>query len=85
MSNKPESPAETEDLSWRRYPVIEGIFASDLEGFLRRTEKTCRQMDKLIDGDNPREAARARAALAGYGKTLELIQQIRGVLSEQDS
>ncbi len=85
MANKSEMPAKAEDLSWRRFPTIEGLFAADLEGFLRRAEKTCRQIDKLADSENPREAARARAALASYGKALELIQEIRGTLAEQDN
>ncbi len=70
-----------EDLSWRHYPSIEKLFESGtLPAFLERSEKTCRQLDALIDGGNQREAARARAAMAGYGKTLELLQELRGML-----
>ena len=73
-------PQVEEDLSWRRYPTIEKVFSDDLEGFLRRCEGTCRALDVLADSDNPREAARSRSALAGYGKALELVQEIRGEL-----
>lgn len=77
-------PQPGEDLSWRRYPTIEKVFQGDLEGFLRGCEKTCRSLDALADSENPREAARSRAALAGYGKALELIQEIRGELESSD-
>lgn len=73
-----------EELTWRRYPTIEKVFSSDLEGFLRGCEQTCRALDSLADSENPREAARSRAALAGYGKALELIQEIRGELESDE-
>jgi len=76
-------PAENhEDLSWRAFPAIEKVFATDLEGFLGRSKQTCGELNEIIENGSPREAARARSAMAAYGKTLELLQEIRQRMAE---
>lgn len=82
---RPQAAANKEDLHWRHFPAIEKMFESGtLPAFLKQAEQTCRQLDALIDSGNQREAARARAAMAGYGKTLELLQELRGMAEAQE-
>ncbi len=78
-------PAENhEDLSWRVFPAIEKVFATDLEGFLGRSKQTCGELNEIIENGSPRDAARARSAMAAYGKTLELLQEIRQRMAESE-
>lgn len=71
-------PAENRDeLAWRVFPAIEKVFATDLEGFLGRSKQTCGELNEIIENGSPRDAARARSAMAAYGKTLELLQEIQ--------
>ncbi|MBI1352769.1 MAG: hypothetical protein GC160_00375 [Acidobacteria bacterium] len=84
--SKPNTPAKAvesaEDVSWRSFPTLEKVFSSDLEGFYARVQETCGELNAIIEGsENPREAARARSAMAAYGKTLELFHEIQ---SEMD-
>ena len=78
-------PAETQsELSWRVFPAIEKVFASDLEGFLGRSKQTCGELNEIIESGTPRDAARARSAMAAYGKTLELLQELRQGMPEKE-
>jgi hypothetical protein len=71
-------PADTHsDQSWRVFPAVEKIFAADMEGFLGRSKQTCGELNEIIESGSPRDAARARSAMAAYGKTLELLQELR--------
>lgn len=65
------------ELAWRVFPTIEKVFAADLDGFLERSKQTCGELNEIIESGSPREAARARSAMAAYGKTLELLQELR--------
>ena len=87
MSNPAQSkPAATqEELAWRVFPTIEKLFASDLEGFRARARQTCGELNDVIENGSPREAARARAAMGAYGKTLELLQEIQQGVEEGHS
>jgi hypothetical protein len=87
MAKTLKTPTATkkEDAERNHYPTIEKLFESGtLPAFLQKAEQTCRELDALIDSGNQREAARARAAMAGYGKTLELLQELRGLAEAQD-
>jgi hypothetical protein len=89
MAKTPDAPAAAgkADPNWRHFPTIEKLFESGtLPAFLQQAEATCRQLDELIDSDSPRDAARARAAMAGYGKALEVLQELRGLAeAEQEN
>ena len=78
-------PAEIhDDLTWRIYPTIEKVFATDLGGFLERSKQTCGELNEIIENGAPRDAARARSAMAAYGKTLELLQEIQQRMAESE-
>jgi hypothetical protein len=66
------------DTAWRNFPELEKL--ADLnhyQAMMRRIEATCRLLDEIRQSGTPREKERAAAALAGYGRTLELIQLIQ--------
>ncbi len=56
---------------------MERIFESgELPAMLERIERTCRLLDNLTQSESEETATRARAALAAYGRTLELIGEL---------
>ena len=77
-------PEGSEEPVWRSFPALERVFSSDLEGFYSRVKETCGELNAIIEGPNPREAARARSAMAAYGKTLELLQEIQGEIEKTE-
>lgn len=69
--------AKLNDFSWKHFPQIEGIFkAEGLPQICGRIEKTCRQLDQMIQSGTALEKSRARSAMRAYGRALELLRQI---------
>jgi hypothetical protein len=78
-------PAENQEAApWRVFPTIEKVFGTDFEGFLGRSRQTCGELNEMIENGSPRDAARARSAMAAYGKTLELLQELRRRMEDGD-
>ena len=65
------------DLSWRKFPQFERIFEPEqTEPFLRRVERTCRQLQDIAAKGSPAERDRARAALTAFERALALVKEI---------
>jgi len=71
--------AASGETDWRRFPALEKFFSSEeaATALLAKIEKTCRRLDELTRTGSTAEQARARAAMVAYGRTLDLIHQIR--------
>ena len=76
VAAKTASPGEPD---WRRFPALEGLFSSEeaATALLGKIEKNCRRLDELTRTGSAAEQARAKAALMAYGRTLELLHQVR--------
>jgi hypothetical protein len=65
-----------EDLGWRQFPKFEEILSSPEPPthLLGKIEKTCRQLNNIIQDGSDADQARARAAMAAYGRSLDLLR-----------
>lgn len=64
-------------IDWRKFPQFEHVFTeAAFEPFLMKMEKTCEALrDAAANGDKG-EVSRAQAALAAYGRALELTREV---------
>jgi hypothetical protein len=61
----------------RRFPQMERIFdGGERQAFMEKIERTCRALDEQARSGEPRDQQRARAALAAYGRALELLNEL---------
>jgi hypothetical protein len=71
------------------FPKIEFIFEPDnTEPFLRRVEKTCKQLDEIAARGTPAEKERAAAARLAFRHAVNLVKEIadtRNRLAEETS
>lgn len=64
-------------VDWRKFPQFEQVFTEEaFEPFLSRMEKTCEALQDVAANGDKSESSRARAALAAYGRALELTQEV---------
>lgn len=68
--------AHAKDAPWRVYASIDKALETDEPPVMPKIEKTCRELDRLAHSGDTRDAERARAALAGYGRALELYRHL---------
>jgi hypothetical protein len=61
---------------WRSFPQLEKLLAEERPPLLDRIEATCRQLDAIAASGSPQEKARARAAMVGYVRALELYREL---------
>ncbi len=70
-------PAATvaEDAGWRKFPVFEDLLTREEPAPLfAKVEKTCRQLQELIQSGSGGDKARAQAAMTAYGRSLDLLR-----------
>ena len=84
MADLKKSPASGQsggagESEWRHFPELEKLFSSEesAASVMAQIEKTCRRLDELIRTGSSAEQARAKAAMAAYGRALDLVHQIR--------
>jgi hypothetical protein len=59
----------------RSFPQFEKIFDSgQMPAMLEKIQNTCKQLDAVIQTGTAEEKARAQAAMAAYGRALELFK-----------
>ena len=69
--------AKLNDVAWRSFPQFEETFKDDgLIQICGKIEKTCRQLDHIIQSGSALEKSRARSAMRAYGRTLELLREL---------
>lgn len=76
---KSQAPAK-EDAEWRQFPEIEkALFSEAPAPLLAKVEKTCRQLNEVIQGGSDADKGRATAAMTAYGRSLDLLRQLTEV------
>ena len=61
----------------RTYPKMEFVFQSEqTEPFLRRVEKSCKQLSQIAVTGTPAEKERAAAALAAFTLAVNLVKEL---------
>jgi len=78
-SGREQAAAGKDDIGWRQFPEFEQLLSSpEPAPLLSKVEKTCRQLNDLLESGSDADQARARSAMAAYGRSLDLLR----ILSE---
>lgn len=76
---QPKTTAQ-DDAGWRQFPEFEAILGSEEPpAVLSRIEKTCRQLDDILQSGSEADKARARRAMTAYGRSLDLLRALREI------
>lgn len=63
------------DVDWRHFPEFEEILSSEAPApLLAKVEKTCRQLNDLVQSSSEADKARAKLAMTAYGRSLDLLR-----------
>ncbi len=63
------------DISWRKFPQFEELLShSEPSALLAKVEKTCRQLNDVLQVGSAAERMRARLAMTAYGRSLDLLR-----------
>jgi hypothetical protein len=61
----------------RTFPKMEAVFDPEqTEPFLRRVEKTCKQLTQIAANGTPAEKDRASAALTAFTQAVNLVKEL---------
>ena len=58
------------------YPTVEKVLTQDVPDLFERMQKTCRRLEDFTKAGTPQEQNRARAAMAAYGRAMELLREL---------
>lgn len=66
-----------DDIGWRHFPEFEKILSNEEPSpLLAKVEKTCRQLNDVLQTGSENDKERARAAMTAYGRSLDLLRQL---------
>jgi hypothetical protein len=66
-----------DDIGWRNFPKFEEILSSEEQvPLLAKVEKTCRQLNDVMQSGSNADKARAQAAMTAYGRSLDLLRML---------
>lgn len=77
MSTARKTPAaeNKDDIAWRHFPEFEALLGNEESPpLLRKVEKTCRQLNDVLQSGEEVDKARAQAAMTAYGRSLDLLR-----------
>jgi hypothetical protein len=64
-----------EDIGWRQFPEFEQLLSgAEPAPLLAKVERTCRQLDDVLQSGSEADQSRARTAMAAYGRSLDLLR-----------
>jgi hypothetical protein len=64
-----------DDIGWRHFPEFEALLGSEESPpLLRKVEKTCRQLNDVLESGAELDKTRAQAAMTAYGRSLDLLR-----------
>jgi len=68
---------DKEDAGWRKFPEFEAILGSEEPpALLAKIEKTCRQLNDVLQSGSDADKTRARHAMTAYGRALDLLRAL---------
>ncbi|MGC2194501.1 MAG: hypothetical protein WA628_07485 [Terriglobales bacterium] len=72
---EPAPAGNRDDIGWRQFPKFEEVLGSDEPAaLLAKVERTCRQLNEVIQGGAEADKARAKRAMTAYGRSLDLLR-----------
>lgn len=64
-----------DDIGWRHFPEFEKILSNEAPSpLMEKVEKTCRQLNDVLQSGSENDKERARAAMTAYGRSLDLLR-----------
>jgi len=67
--------ADAQDIGWRQFPKFEELLGSETTApLMSKIEKTCRQLNDVLQSGSDAEKARARQAITAYGRSVDLLR-----------
>ena len=64
-----------DDIGWRRFPEFEHLLTTEEPApLLAKVEKTCRQLNEVVQSGSADDQARAKMAMTAYGRSLDLLR-----------
>ncbi|HVO62382.1 MAG TPA: hypothetical protein VMT53_15705 [Terriglobales bacterium] len=74
------TPDKKDDADWRHFPVFEEVLSSEHPApLLAKVEKTCRQLNDVIQSGSEADKVRAQLAMTAYGRSLDLLRVLTEV------
>jgi hypothetical protein len=72
--NTQAAAAPAEDIGWRHFPEFEKLLTSEAPpALLAKIEKTCRQLNEVVQSGSTEDRERAEQAMRAYGRSLDLL------------
>jgi|HubBroStandDraft_6_1064221.scaffolds.fasta_scaffold436669_1 hypothetical protein len=66
-----------DDVSWRHFPEFEAILSVEQPtSLLAKVEKTCRQLNDILQSGTSADKVRAQQAMTAYGRSLDLLRML---------
>jgi len=66
---------EKDDIGWRSFPEFERLLTVEEPApLMAKVEKTCRQLNEVIQSGSEVDRARAKMAMTAYGRSLDLLR-----------
>lgn len=66
---------KSDEVGWRHFPEFEQLLGSEEPvPLLARVEKTCRQLNDVLQSGSEADKARAKLAMTAYGRSLDLLR-----------
>jgi hypothetical protein len=73
-----------DDIGWRQFPTFEQLLGSETPSPLfAKVEKTCRQLNDIIQSGAAADKSRAQSAMTAYGRSLDLLRQLSEMRDKQ--
>ena len=83
QTNKHLTKDENTDIGWRHFPYFEEILGQERPAtLLAQVEKTCRQLNDVLQSGNQAEKTRAKQAMTAYGRSLDLLKLLTQMRDE---
>lgn len=72
---EPVQAGSHDDIGWRQFPKFEEVLSSnEPAALLAKVEKTCRQLNEVLQAGSDADKARAKQAMTAYGRSLDLLR-----------
>lgn len=81
---KMQPTAAANDIGWRAFPEYELLLGSeDQASLLAKVEKTCQQLNAVVQSGSEQDKQRAQLAMTAYGRSLDLLHLLKELKERQ--
>ena len=74
-ADRREQPQPANDIGWRSFPEFEQLLTVEEPApLMAKVEKTCRQLNEVVQSGTGEDQSRAKSAMTAYGRSLDLLR-----------